>query len=200
MATYQTRRREPVIDRGMQASLERRGRELVGLVLIGLAAAAALMLGSYAPTDPGWMVETDAPVANLLGRGGAAVASTLVIIGGHGAWGLPVLLAGWGLRFVLHFGEERALSRVIFALIALAMGSVFAATHPPGAGWPHAFGLGGLFGDTVLGALLGVAPVDAGAWLRVMLFVTAGGMIAIWAFVLGFDAAELRAIGRFLLF
>ena len=50
------------------------------------------------------------------------------------------------------------IGRMVFAVIAVAMASVFAATLVPGAGWTHSFGLGGLFGDTVLGALLGVMP------------------------------------------
>jgi S-DNA-T family DNA segregation ATPase FtsK/SpoIIIE len=199
MAAWQNGRRDPLIDRNVQAMLEKRGRELAGLILVGLASAAALMLGTYSVTDPGWMVDTTAPVANALGRPGAALASTLVVIGGQGAWGLPVLLAGWGLRFILHLGEDRALSRIVFAIIALAVGAVFAATHPPGPTWPHAFGLGGLFGDTVLGALLGVAPVEAGAWLKVVSVLAAAGTVAIWAYVLGFDMAEVKAIGRFLL-
>ena len=146
MASYQARQRDPLLDQNMQAMLERRGRELLGVALIALALCFALMLGSYSPEDPGWMVATDEAAQNTLGRFGAAVASTLMIIGGLGAWGLPVVFFAWGVRFVTHQGEERAVSRVVFAVIAVALASVFAATHVPGADWPHAFGLGGLFG------------------------------------------------------
>ena len=76
-----------------------------------------------------------------------------------GAWGVPMVLLAWGVRFMTHRGEDRALGRMVFAVIAVALGSVFAATHVPDATWTHSFGLGGLFGDTILGALLGVAPV-----------------------------------------
>ncbi len=86
MASYQTRQRDPLLDQNVQAMLERRGKELVGLFLIGLALAAALMLWTYTPDDPGWMVVTDEPAQNALGRFGAAAASTLVIICGNGAW------------------------------------------------------------------------------------------------------------------
>ena len=110
MASYQARRRDPLLDQNMQAMLERRGRELLGLVLLGLALCFALMLGSYSPNDPGWMVATEEPAQNLLGRFGAGVSSTLIIIGGMGAWSIPIVLSIWGLRFVLHRGAERALS------------------------------------------------------------------------------------------
>ncbi|MDR0809130.1 MAG: DNA translocase FtsK 4TM domain-containing protein [Gemmobacter sp.] len=198
MALYQTRQRDPMMDPNIQAVLERRARELIGLGLIALAGVFVVMLGSYAPEDPGWMVETGEPVRNWLGSPGAAIASTLVIITGRGAWALPLILSAWGLRFVLHRGAERALGRVVFALIAVAMASVFAATHVPGAGWPHSFGLGGLFGDTVLGALLGVAPVKAAFGLKVTSLLAGLALLAMLLFVTGFDLRELQAIRHFL--
>ncbi|MGA1276658.1 MAG: DNA translocase FtsK 4TM domain-containing protein, partial [Gemmobacter sp.] len=118
MASYQSRRRAPLLDRSTQAMVERRGRELFGLTLIGAALLVAMVLSSYSPDDPGWMVATDEPARNALGRAGAAVASSLVIITGVGAWGLAVILGGWGVRFVLHQGQERALGRLLFAALA----------------------------------------------------------------------------------
>jgi S-DNA-T family DNA segregation ATPase FtsK/SpoIIIE len=37
MASYQARQRDPLLDQGTQAMLERRGRELLGLVLVLVA-------------------------------------------------------------------------------------------------------------------------------------------------------------------
>jgi len=199
MASYQARQRDPLLDQNMQAMLERRGRELLGLALLGIAFLFVLMLWSHSPDDPGWMVATDEPAKNLLGRFGAALSSTLIIIGGRGVWALPLILAAWGLRFVLHRGSERALGRIVFAVIAVAMCSVYAATLVPGAGWPHSFGLGGLFGDTVLGALIGLVPGGAGAGLKIVSLLMGLGMVAMLLFVTGCDMVELRAAGRFLM-
>ena len=80
MASFQARQRDPLLDQGTQAMLERRGRELLGLALLLAALAFALILGSYSPEDPGWMVATEEPARNLLGRFGAAIASTLTIL------------------------------------------------------------------------------------------------------------------------
>ena len=124
MASYQVRQRDPLLDQGTQAMLEKRGRELLGLFLVVLAVAFVLMLGSYSPEDPGWMVASDKPIANTLGSYGAAIASTLIIIGGKGAWGIPLVLAAWGARFVLHRGADRATSRMVFAVIAVAMSAL----------------------------------------------------------------------------
>ncbi len=199
MASYQVRQRDPLVDQSTAAMLERRGRELLGVALLLAGLAFAAILGSYSPEDPGWMVATDEAAQNMLGRFGAAIASTLIIIVGKGAWALPLVLMAWGARFVLHRGGERAVGRVIFAVIAVALASVYAATLVPGAGWPHSFGLGGLFGDTVLGALLGVVPGGAGIGLKLLSLLSFAAMLGMTLYVTGFDLFELRVVLRFLL-
>jgi DNA segregation ATPase FtsK/SpoIIIE, S-DNA-T family len=200
MASYQARQRDPLLDQGTQAMLERRGRELLGALLIAAGFGFMLMLGSYSADDPGWMVATDEAAQNMLGRFGAAVASTLMIIVGKGAWAIPVILLAWGLRYVLHRGTDRVLGRMVFAVIAVAIASAYATTVPPGADWPHqGVGLGGLFGDTAMGFLLGIAPFQAGIALKLLSLMMAAGLVAMMLFVTGFDRAELKAIARFLL-
>ena len=199
MASYQIRQRDPLLDSTMQAVLERRGKELLGVVLVGLGVLVALVLWSYRPDDPGWMSATDAPAQNLLGRFGASMASPLIIIAGYGAWGVALALLAWGLRLVSHKGEDEAISRVIFAPIGIALTSVYASTLVPGIEWTHSFGFGGLFGDTILGAILGVAPVQATVGLKVMSVLFGIGVLGMGLFVLGFNRAELAAIVRFLI-
>ncbi|WP_395543105.1 DNA translocase FtsK 4TM domain-containing protein [Neotabrizicola sp. sgz301269] len=199
MASYQVRQRDPLLDQGTQAMLERRGRELLGLALMGVGLIFALMLATYSPNDPGWMVATDEPASNALGRLGAAIASTLVILIGRGAWAIPLICLAWGLRFALHRGAERVLSRLIFAVIAVAMAATYAATLAAPVSWPHAFGLGGLFGDTVAGALLNIIPGGAGFGLRFVSILAFAAAISMLLFVTGFDWAELRAIRRALI-
>jgi len=200
MASYQARQRDPLFDSVTQATLERRGKELFGFVLLITAALLSLILWSYTPDDPSWLSVTDAPVANFLGRFGASIASPVMVIVGLGGWAIAAILAVWGVRFVAHAGEERAIPRLIFAPIAVAMASVYVSTHVPGAGWTHSFGLGGLFGDTVLGAILGVIPVKATIGLKIMSLVMAAALLVMAAIVLGLTKLELRQIARFLLF
>ncbi|MFN3280873.1 MAG: DNA translocase FtsK 4TM domain-containing protein [Tabrizicola sp.] len=199
MASYQARQRDPLLDQGTQAMLERRGRELLGLVLLLVALGFTLMLWSYSPEDPGWMVATDEPAQNIFGRFGAALASTLIILIGKGAWTIPLIFAAWGVRFMIHRGGERAIGRVVFAVIAVAFAAVHCATLVPGGDWTHTFGLGGLFGDTVTGSLLGIIPGTAGFGLKLLSLMTFAGLVAMMLFVTGFDMEELRAIRRFLL-
>jgi S-DNA-T family DNA segregation ATPase FtsK/SpoIIIE len=199
MASYQARQRDPLLDQGTQAMLERRGRELLGLVLVLVAFGFTLMLWSYSPEDPGWMVATEEPAQNIFGRFGAALASTLIILIGKGAWTVPLICLAWGVRFMIHRGGERAIGRVVFAVIAVAFAAVHCATLVPGDAWTHTFGLGGLFGDTVTGSLIGVIPGSAGFGLKFLSLMTFAGLIAMMLFVTGFDMDELKGIQRFLL-
>ena len=196
---FQTRHRDPLFDSDTQAIIERRGKELIGLTFLGLALLVALMLGSYSPDDPNWLNATDAPARNILGPFGAAIASPLYVIAGYGSWAIAAILGVWGLRFLFHYGEERAMARLIFAPIGVALVAIYASTHLPGADWTHSFGLGGLFGDTILGAILGVLPVAPGTGLKAMALVLFVGAIAMSGFVLGFTRDELWAYARYLL-
>ncbi len=196
---YQTRQRDPLLDSNMQAAIEKRGKELLGLGLIVLGVLAAMMIVSYNPDDPNWMSATDAPVQNWLGRFGASIAAPVLMIVGWGAWGIPVTVIAWGARLTLHHGEERALGRLIFAPIAIAMLAVYAATLAPGAGWDHSFGLGGLFGDTTLAMALTIVPISAVISVKIMSLVSGVAIVALGAFVLGFTMREVKVLGRFLL-
>ena len=62
-----TRRRAPLMESGTEAALRRRGTELVGLVLLGLAALAATMIFTYSPDDPSLFSATDEAPRNALG-------------------------------------------------------------------------------------------------------------------------------------
>jgi S-DNA-T family DNA segregation ATPase FtsK/SpoIIIE len=198
MATYQARGRGRLLDSKTQAVIEKRGQELLGLALLVLGAVALMILGSYVPEDPSWMSVTDAPAENMLGRFGASIASPLFIIVGSGAWGLAALLFAWGIRFVLHIGAERALARIVFAPIWIALIAVYASTHVPSSEWTHSFGLGGLFGDTVLGAILNIAPITATAGLKIMAVLVAVGAVAMGLYVLGFSTPEVKQGLRFM--
>ena len=199
---YQTRSRDPLLDSNMQAAIEKRGKELIGICLILLGLATAAMVASYTPDDPNWIVSTDAPVQNWMGSVGASIAAPLFMIVGWGSWALALVLLVWGIRFTFHLGEERAFGRAIFAPIAIAFCSVYAATLVPGDEWraTHSFGLGGLFGDTVMGALLTLLPIGSHFAVKLMSVVMAVAMLTLGAFVLGFTKLELGRAVRYALY
>ncbi len=196
---YQARGRDPIFPADTQMMIERRGREMIGLALLALGVLAAMLVGSYSPDDPGWLAATDGEVANLLGRIGAAIASPLMVIVGLASWGFAIAFLAWGIRFVRHKGAERILARIVFVPIAIAIAAIYASTLVPGAGWTHSFGLGGLFGDTVSGAVLGLSPLPTVISLKILSLVAGLATIGVGLFALGFDMGELKRIGRFLL-
>jgi len=195
---YQVRQRDPLLESDMQMALQQRGKELLGLLMMAIAAMGAAMLWSYTPDDPSWLSATDAPAHNLLGRFGATIASPLYVTIGVAAWGIPVVFLGWGLRFFFHRGEERLFSRIIFSPIAIAVGTVFASTYAPWGSWPHSFGLGGLAGDTALAAFLSMSPFDLLFSVRFITAILGLLLLASSLFVLGFSRVELAAIGQFM--
>ncbi|MFV0360323.1 DNA translocase FtsK 4TM domain-containing protein [Tropicimonas sp.] len=197
--TYQTRQRDPLLDSSMQEALERRGRELIGLAMVGLAIAIAVMLATYSPQDPSFFSATDAPISNAFGAFGASVAAPLVIVVGLAGWSIAAVVAVWGVRLLFNEGAERAMSRLIFAPIALALAAIYASTLVPGADWGHSFGLGGLFGDTVLGATLNLLPLPASFGVRILALPVLLAAIGVLLFASGFTLSELGRVGRFLL-
>ncbi|MDP0929115.1 DNA translocase FtsK 4TM domain-containing protein [Paracoccus onubensis] len=195
MASWQAKHRNPLFDQSTQAALERRGKELAGAGLIVVGVLIAMMLGSWTAEDPSFLAATDQPAQNMLGGFGAYISSPLMMIAGKGSWLLVVGAFVWGLRLMLHRGEERIM-RAIFLPIAVAVASVYCSSLVPDAEWQQSYGMGGHFGDMVMGALLNVIPVKAQIGIKIAALLVAAGTVIISAFVLGFDLKELRALWR----
>ncbi|NDV02917.1 DNA translocase FtsK 4TM domain-containing protein, partial [Pseudoroseicyclus tamaricis] len=195
---YQARGRDPLFDSNMQAAIEKRGRELIGIVLVGLGLAAAAMLFSYTPDDPNWLVASDAPVQNMMGRLGASLAHPLIMICGRGAWVLPLALIVWGVRLAGHWREEWALWGLVFTPFAVALASVHFSTLAPPATWPHQFGLGGLFGDTIVAVLLTALPIGANFGVKLLSLITGVASLVLVGWVMGLTRVELARAWRLL--
>jgi len=193
MASWQAKNRDPLFDQTTQAALERRGKELLGAGLILLALLIGMMLGSWSADDPSFLSATDAPAQNMLGSLGAYIAAPLMMIAGYGAWMLVTAGVVWGLRLMLHKGEER-LMRGLFTPIAVALVSVYCSTLTPDAAWQQNYGMGGHFGDMIMGAFLSLLPMKAQFGIRFAALIVAVATVSTAAFVLGFSKAELLAL------
>lgn len=191
---FQTRSRDPLLDSNMQAAIEKRGKELIGLALILAGLMLAAMLGSYTPEDPNWTVSTDAPVQNWLGRPGASVSFILITLFGKASWAVPLFLSAWGLRFVLHRGEDRVVWPLLLSVPWLLVVALHMETLNASSTWQqnYDFGLGGMVGYTFLGALLALLPVGLHFMVKIMSLLSAAGMLALGCTVLGFTWPEVR--------
>lgn len=198
MAYNSVRERDPLIDKETQRALERRLTELLGIVMIGCAALFSIIIFTYSATDPGPLSASDLPVQNLLGNTGAAIASPLILVIGWGSWSLAPILLIWGLRFLLHIGSERAFGRLIFVPIAIALSSVYAASIVPIKAWAHSFGMGGLFGDTIVGSLLSFIPLSSPDGILAITVTSLFLTIILNIFCSGFIGSEIKKIVEFL--
>ncbi|WP_121060538.1 DNA translocase FtsK [Chachezhania antarctica] len=190
---YNTGARDPLFDSEMQATLQKRGRELIGLALVLLSGLVAVMLATYSVDDPNWMISTDAPVQNWTGRFGASIAAYLVFFLGVAAWAFVPLLVVWGVRMMFHLGDERA-ARLIFApIFVFLLAAPYAATLVPDAAWIAAqdAGLGGKWGDVVLGVLLTALPFETSFALKAVSLALGAGCVFLGAFVLGFTGKDI---------
>ncbi|AHD02464.1 DNA translocase FtsK [Leisingera methylohalidivorans] len=191
---FQTRSRDPLLDSNMQAAIEKRGKELIGIALILAGLVVAAMLGSYTPDDPNWTVSTDAPVQNWMGRPGASVSFILITLFGKASWATPLFLSAWGLRFVLHRGEDRVVWPLLLSVPWLLVVALHMETLNASSTWQqnYDFGLGGMVGYTFLGALLALLPVGLHFMVKIMSLLSAAGMLALGCAVLGFTWPEVK--------
>ncbi len=192
------RRRVALMESDTEDALRRRGTELLGMILLGLAGLAFVTVWSYSPDDPSLFSATDAAPRNALGLIGASLADPLHRALGWASYGIATALGVWGLRLVFHAGENRAVSRAILTPVALLAAAAFAATHVPLAGWVHDYGLGGLLGDAVLGTILSTLPFGVGFSLMLASLVLGAIFVATSFYALGVTWGELRGFFSFL--
>ena len=198
MAYNQAPSRSPLIDSTVKEALERRGTEMLGLILIAIGIATLLLLWSYSPSDRSFWSISDEPTQNILGVIGASIAAPLILILGWGSFSLPIFLMAWGIRFVCHSGAERAITRMIFFPVATAFSSAFFATLVPNNSWVHQFGLGGLFGETSVGILLRSIPEVSSISVNTITLSMAIISLLSLLFVSGFSRKEVISLFKFL--
>ncbi len=191
---YSGRQRDQILDERMWEVIERRGREMLGLALIVLAALLGLALASYAPTDPGWLSATGREVQNILGLGGAFVASLVMVLIGWSGWLLVLFLIVWGVRVMKGRPATALLGALPWLLAGLVIGASFLSSHAPPQGWSQSFGLGGVVGDMILGLVLQLLPLPLVWSYRVT--TVALGLLLLWIMghAFGIDRSERRQL------
>jgi S-DNA-T family DNA segregation ATPase FtsK/SpoIIIE len=182
----------------MKEALERRGVELLGLILIVIGISIFLLLWSYSPDDRSFWSISDEPTQNILGVIGASIAAPLILILGWGSFTISLFLVIWGFRFLCHIGVERAITRMIFFPVSTGFSSVFFATLVPYNMWVHQFGLGGLFGETSVGIILKAIPeVSTTSVNTITLLMVTVSFLSL-LFVCGFSRREVSVALKFL--
>ena len=157
---------EEIVPKALRLFLHRRLMELVGLVLLALAAVLTLALASWSVLDPSLDRAVDGPVRNWLGWPGAVVADVAIVQLGLAVIVPVAALVIWGMRWLTFRPPRRLWARFSWlVLTTLAMAGTLSFLPVP-ASWPLGTGLGGNLGESVahgLSALLAwvMKPVAA---------------------------------------
>ncbi|MDP2245161.1 DNA translocase FtsK 4TM domain-containing protein [Pseudomonas sp.] len=158
----------------------------------GVVAAAGLALiaafATWNSADPSLNVASALPATNILRGPGAVVADIFVQSLGLAAWGLALLMVVFGLTRAVdpdpdaHRGMTR-IRALVGAGAVLALAGAIAAPSPPKT-WALARGLGGFWGDGLLGALSGIiafARIPGAELIAALVLLAVGGFAATWA-------------------
>ncbi|MEM8772270.1 MAG: DNA translocase FtsK 4TM domain-containing protein [Pseudomonadota bacterium] len=126
-----------------------------GLAMVLLALWLSASLATFSISDPSFNTATPAPVGNLGGVAGAAIADFLLQAVGAGALLFIAPMIIWGGAALLNGAPQETPRafwvRLVVAPFILAAGAGAMAALPVAAGWPFAIGMGGVLGDAVLG-------------------------------------------------
>jgi len=157
---------EPLLPASVNAALKRRGWQLCGMALVGMAAVSGAAILSYAPGDPSLNSATDNPPINLAGHWGAVFSDLVLQTIGYAALIVPAALAVWAAMILTHGSLARPAGRLGWLILAVILGAVALAGIATPAGWPLAAGLGGVAGSLAYNELvmwagrLGIRPAD----------------------------------------
>jgi S-DNA-T family DNA segregation ATPase FtsK/SpoIIIE len=126
-----------------------------GVLQALLAALLVVALASWNPADPSLNAASTAAPSNWLGANGALFADLLMQSLGLAAWPACLLLIAFGLAGAIGDAiQQRLKPTSVKALCAtggvLALSAALSALVAPAA-WPLAAGLGGLWGDAIVG-------------------------------------------------
>src|SRR5436309_4923181 len=174
----------------IRGAIHRRIREIGGVGLLALAAAAAVALASWSVQDPSLSHATAAPVRNLLGVPGAIAADLLMQLIGLASIALILPIAVWGWRLLTHRSLDRERLRLVLWVAGALAATAFASALPATRGWPLPTGLGGVVGDALLRipAMLAHAPLSGALRIAVAGATGVAAMVAL-AFSMGLGGA-----------
>jgi DNA segregation ATPase FtsK/SpoIIIE, S-DNA-T family len=131
-----------------------------GLLVALAGGALVLAFATYNAADPSLNAASVRAPTNMLGETGAVIADLFVQSLGLAAWAAALLMVVFGVNRLAdadpNASRVRVRVRALVAIIGLiALAGVLASPMPPAA-WPIAAGLGGFWGDALLGGLTGL--------------------------------------------
>ena len=137
-------------------------------LLLFIAISLFLIMFSYNIGDPSFRSATSESTKNLFGSFGSHIADPLHLSLGISYLLLVFIILVWSWRLTFDDIKKRMISRLIFFPLPLATTAVFLSTYPPSSEWQFTYGLGGIFGDTILVFLLETGFLDPNTLLHII--------------------------------
>ena len=130
---------------------------LRGALLAVAGGMLAVAFATYNAADPSWNATSVRTPTNALGLTGALIADLFVQSLGLAAWAAALMMVVFGVNRLADGSPDTSRRvvrrRALVSLVGLtALAGVLSAPQPPAA-WPLARGLGGFWGDALLGVL-----------------------------------------------
>jgi DNA segregation ATPase FtsK/SpoIIIE, S-DNA-T family len=145
---------DSAIPAGMRRFFRRRGREVLGLLIVAVSGFCAVAMATYSATDPSLNNATDAAPQNLLGMPGAVIADQLFSILGLGALAFLFVPLSWALKLLAQDQISNFKPRLGFWLASTLTTACLFSTLPQPESWPIPAGLGGQSGDIMAGGFV----------------------------------------------
>ncbi len=189
------RPKRSVLPDGAIVFLNKRFKELTGVLIALLACSICFALMSYNPTDPSLNTAANKLFSNWLGLPGALVSDFLFQTVGIASFLLPAILAAWGWRIMRHKGLKRKWIRITMLPVSLFLATISLAGANVGTGWPLKSGYGGIIGDITLSSVV--------AWKELQQFISIEAFCFFTGFIcfctlystVGFSIQEWKRLG-----
>jgi len=189
--------RSSLLGSNIQRILQRSGQQLIGLFMMAgaIAWSFVLLLSTYGASFSNLIFE-EALLSNFQIFSSGIVAPTMVTIG-LSSWTLSGFMIIWSVRFMFHLNTQTFFNRVVFLPILAALISISLAGISASSQWPHSFGLGGLFGDTILDFL--VNSLSSNLETKEIMITILSNVLSfsVALFVFGFDIKEIKRCIKF---
>jgi len=178
-----------LLPQSFQLFLQRRFSEIIGFIILMLVTLCAVALATWNIHDPSFNHATSNPAQNWLGFAGASLSDLLIQVFGLASIAFLLPPLAWSIRFLSHqeFGRP---SRMLLSWMLgtfLASGAISAVSVV--GNWPLPSGLGGLFGDLLLGLVKWLPAMVIGDSIAA---IASGSLLAIAAFFTIINACRMQ--------
>jgi len=179
----------PLLPQSFRLFLQRRFSEIIGFIILMLVTLCAVALATWNIHDPSFNHATSNPVENWLGFTGAALSDLLIQVFGLASIAFLLPPLAWSIRFLGHQEFGRPSRMLLSWMLGTFLASGAISTVSAVGSWPLPSGLGGLFGDLLLGLVKWLPAMVVGDSIAA---IASGSLLAIAAFFTIINACRMK--------